>query len=511
MRTLALALTLTSFTHSATASGSGNASVSEWTCIDNSFLPNGKSLIGKSYLIDTERYKNAAVARLTFKTTQTTLNGKTKIVFQSVAVQTLRGSFKEFEFGAGIGRRVLLGKAYPYIKNMYTQKLNLSYTSTASKVKELSLSPRLIPTSSKSIDEVHCLPSDDFRDRSMGKPLPGEKIISAGYAKVGYLCGLASEISFGVDGPLECLKSKWVFKSLSSDTVATRAYRYLIDRYKAMPASAPNLLLRIDPTAGSWKNDVADGIAAGARLWGTSKESDSPIPSYISERGEYVSEQLKADGIPESKEDAKRNRDAAARGGGQAGSHGRYFDFIFSAVSSNGYGFYQVGGHEYTHYAQQILSNNRTGMVAREFWIDEGCATLVGTGLGGVLGLPQNQRAEILVSLARQNEKMPLKFFSNGSQSSYADPRINEVYDTGFLACEALVALKGIDAIESVYRELSSPTSNYDLSLKAVYGIDLKSMIPFLQKYIDSVRAGKPMTLSQLESAYASARVSSST
>ena len=484
----------------------GNATVADWTCIDQSFLPGGESVVGKSYLIDTERYKNAAVARLAIKTTQSTINGKTKINFETVKIETIRGSYKAFEFNAGIGHTGLLGKSYAYLKNTYTQKLNLSYSSTSSKVKQLSLSPRLVSTSNAPIDKVECVPTYLFREISMGKPRPGEKIISAAYAKMGNSCKLPADISFSATGPLECVKNIWVFKDLASDTVASRAYRYLIDRYNAMPVSVPNLLLRIDPEAGNWKNEVAGGIAAGAKLWGTSKEGDAPILGYISERGEYVTKNLLIDGITENVEDGKRNRAAAARGGGQAGSHGKYFDFIFSEISSNGYGFYQVGAHEYTHFAQQVLSNNRTGMVEREFWIDEGCATLVGTGMGSVLNLPQNQRAEILVSLSRQKDKMPLKFFSRGSQSSYADPRINEVYDTGFLACEALVALKGIDAIESVYLELANPTSNYDISLKKVYGTNLDTILPILQRYITSVRAGKPMTLQQLETAYNGAK-----
>ncbi|CAB4546438.1 MAG: hypothetical protein F2531_04195 [Actinobacteria bacterium] len=503
---LVAALILVMVPAPAHGSTTGNATVVDWTCIDNSYLPGGVSVVGKSYLIDTERYKNAAVARLEIKTSQSTISGKTKIIFESVKIETIRGSYQAFDFSAGIGHTGILGKSYPYIKKTYTQKLNLSFSSTSAKVKQISLSPRLVSTSKAPIDKVECVPTELFRRISMGKPQPGEKIISPAYAKLGDSCRLPADISFGAFGPLECVKNSWVSKDLASDTVASRAYRYLINRYNSMPVSAPNLLLRIDPEAGNWKSEVVGGIVAGAKLWGTSKEGDKPILGYISERGEYVTENLLLDGITENKEDGERNKAAAARGGGQAGSHGQYFDFIFSDVSSNGYGFYQVGAHEYTHFAQQVLSNNRTGAVEREFWIDEGCATFVGTGMGAVLNLPQNQRTELLVNLSRQKDKMPLKFFSRGSQSSYADPRINEVYDTGFLACEALVALKGIDAIESVYLELANSTSNYDIALKKVYGTDLDTILPILQRYITSVRAGKPLTLQQLEAAYNGAK-----
>jgi len=375
------------------------------------------------------------------------------------------------------------------------QKINFSVQVPTSEMNKIVLNITIQNPSDKS-SVASCIPNKVYQD------LLPKKFSTAEYAKESDVCPTSGEQSFGVNAPLECIKGVWIAKKLEEDTVASRAYRSLINRYNAMPVSAPNLLLRIDPKAGKWKNDVAGGIIAGARLWGTSKEDDKPIPSYISETSEYISAQLAADGIQESPEDAKRNRDAAARGGGQAGSHGKYFDFIFSDTSSNGYGFYQVGAHEYTHQAQLIQSNFRNGMGEREFWIDEGCATFVGTGLGAVVNLPQNQRSEVLEDLARQKNKLPLKFFSRGSQASYADPRINEVYTVGFLACEALVALKGIDSIESVYKELASPTANYDTALTAVYGVGLDSLISFLQKYIDSVRKGKAMTLGDLESAF---------
>jgi hypothetical protein len=266
------------------------------------------------------------------------------------------------------------------------------------------------------------------------------------------------------------------------------------------------LKLRIDPAAGDWKLIIADGINAGARLWGTSKATDPSIPAYISERGEYVSEQLKADGIRENPEDAKRNRDASARGGGQAGSHGSYFDFIFSDAGVHSYGLTQAGTHEYTHFSQQVLSNNRTSSGLREFWLDEGCASFAGVNMGGVLGVSQNQRTDLIENLGVQKNKMPLTFFSRGNQNSYSDPRINEVYDTGFIACEALVALKGIDSIAQVYTELSDPSATYETVLKSVYGMSQDSLLKFLQGYLNSVRAGKPYSLSDLESKYEAAQ-----
>jgi hypothetical protein len=456
----------------------------QWTCINNDTKNTGP-------------ISDMKVAELEMAPTSTKVKGSsTTFTYTKFKLNASRGNYTQVTLSVFKPSKTLK-QSFIDIKNINTeQKINFSVTVPTKEISKISLGITIQNLSDKS-SLAGCMPNKVYQGL-----LPKTNFSTAQYAKEGGTCSVSGEISFGVNSPLECSKGVWISKKLAEDTVATRAYRSLIDRYNSMPVSAPNLLLRIDPKAGKWKNDVAGGIIAGARLWGTSKEGDKPILSYISETSEYVSAQLAADGIQESPEDAKRNRDAAARGGGQAGSHGKYFDFIFSDTSSNGYGFYQVGAHEYTHHAQLIQSNFRNGMGEREFWIDEGCATFVGTGLGAVVNLPQNQRSEVLEDLARQKNKLPLKFFSRGSQASYADPRIHEVYTVGFFACEALVALKGIDSIESVYKELASPTANYDTALTAVYGVGRDALIAFLQKYIDSVRKGKAMTLGELESAF---------
>jgi hypothetical protein len=325
---------------------------------------------------------------------------------------------------------------------------------------------------------------------------------SADFATAGSLCFSISELSLSKNGALTCTKGKWVKVSEANDTVATRAFRSLMARYNKMPNSTPNLLVRADPKAGAWKNKIVAGINAGARLWGTSTPDDRAVPAYISEKGEYVSQQIVKDGLFENPEDGKRNRDASARGGGQAGFHGPYFDFIFSDLSSHDLGFYNVGPHEYTHYAQMKFSESRNSQVQREFWIDEGCAMYVGTSLGGVLSLPQDQRATIVKNLAQQKSPVQLSFFTQGGQKLYSDSRFNQVFDIGPIACEALVALKGIDAVENYYRGLAQPESTPESVVPVVFGTSLKSLVTVVQQYVLSVRKGKVMTLTQLQTEY---------
>lgn len=311
-------------------------------------------------------------------------------------------------------------------------------------------------------------------------------------------CNEPSKISLSKSAPLVCSKGLWRIVPTSQDTVATRAYRSLLARYNRMPDVAPNLILRVDPKAGEWKNKIVRGFVAAARLWGTSTAQDQALPLYMSENAEFISENLAKDGLRENPEDAQRNRDAAARGGGQAGSHGAYFDFIFSEQSSHDTGFYQVGPHEYTHHAQRVLSNTRTPNLPREFWLEEGCATFVGTSMGGLIGNPQNQRESTVRNIRGQALPTDLSRFTRGSQESYSDPRFNEIYDNAAMACEALVAVAGFDSLESLYRGVGHEGDTFESASKEVYGMSLDSLVKFGQLYLDSVRKGKELTLAEL-------------
>lgn len=312
-------------------------------------------------------------------------------------------------------------------------------------------------------------------------------------------CIEPDKYSMAKTGPLICSKGIWKAVNISQDTVATRAYRSLLARYNRMPDSAPNLIVRADPKAGEWKNKIVKGFIAAARLWGTSTSQDQALPLYISENAGYISENLAKDGLRENPEDAQRNKEAAARGGGQAGSHGPYFDFIFSEQSSHDTGFYQVGPHEYTHHAQRILSNNRTPQLPREFWLEEGCATFVGTSMGGLIGNPQNQRDSTVQHIRGQVLPTNLSRFTRGTQEAYSDPRFNEIYDNAAMACEAIVAVAGIDSIEALYRAVAHEGETFESASVAVYGMRLDSLVKFGQSYLDSVRLGKALSLSALK------------
>ena len=324
------------------------------------------------------------------------------------------------------------------------------------------------------------------------------KALSADIARKNFRCNQPNQISFSAAGALICSGGSWKLIPSTQDNVATRAYRSLLARYNTMPAIQPNLLIRVDPSAGNWKDKIVKGFVAAARLWGTSTASDQTLPLYISERAEFVTENLVADGIQENPEDAKRNRDAVAQGHSQAGSHGTYFDFLFSAQNSHDNGFYQVGPHEYTHFAQKIFSSNRVFQVPREFWIEEGCAQFVGTSMGGLIELPQNQRETIVQHLQTGTNTSKLAVFSNSTPAMYANPKFKDVYDIGSIGCEALVAVAGIDSLEKLYRELSIEETTFDSATNKVFRMSLENLVSFSQGYVDSVRINNPLSLSNL-------------
>ena len=339
----------------------------------------------------------------------------------------------------------------------------------------------------------------------VNSPYPAQaakKVLSADAAQQNYRCIENRSVSFSKDGPLICSKGTWKLISWTQDTVASRAYRSLLKRYDSRPAVIPNLLIRVDPTAGNWKDKIVNGFIAAARLWGTSSASDQKLPLYISERAEYVSENLALDGIQENPEDAKRNRDAVAQGQSQAGSHGAYFDFLFSEQNTHDKGFYQVGPHEYTHFAQKIFSSNRAFQVAREFWIEEGCAQFVGTSMGGLIGLPQNQRETIVQNLQTGTNTSKLADFSNSTPAMYSNTKFKDVYDIGSIGCEALVAVAGIDSLEKLYRELSIEETTFDSATNKVFRMSLEKLVSFAQSYVDSVRINKPLSLSNLNKSF---------
>jgi len=124
--------------------------------------------------------------------------------------------------------------------------------------------------------------------------------------------------------------------------------------------------------------------------------------------------------------------------------------------------------------------------------------------MAGIVGMPQNLRSELVKNLT--GESVPLAYYSHGTTSIYSDANWGKVYDEGYFANEALVAIGGVQCLEDLFRQLSKSGTTFDSAFKSVYGVNQDSLMAILQKYLDSVRNGSPMSLKELQDAFATAK-----
>ena len=472
---------------------------SEWTCIN----PNSKA---------SGPLSDSKVAELKMApTSMRTKNSFTLLQFNKFKLTAQQGKYSVVALSVFKGTKTYKQSFIKIKTNSEEQKIDFLVQVPTSEMSKIVFGITIQNPADKKMVGT-CIPNSVYQKLlpvvSPPPPMPDSPPAdsriptSAAFAQAAELCRNLGEISLNKDAPLICDSGVWTEVSSNADTVATRAYRSLLARYNQMPDSQPNLLLRIDPKAGEWKNGIVGAINAAARLWGTSTPSDRAVPAYISENGEYISENLAKDGLRENPEDAQRNKEAAARGGGQAGFHGPYFDFIFSQQGEKSTGYYQSGAHEYTHYSQMIFSKTQASQGLKEFWINEGCASYIGLAMGGIIGFPQDLRAQTMIYVTQVKNPQPLTFYSMATEALYANPDFNQIYDMGSFACEAMVALNGIESLESYFKALSVQGSSPQSVFPAVFGTQLKSYLSLMQKYVDSVRGDKTMSLSQLQAEY---------
>ena len=74
------------------------------------------------------------------------------------------------------------------------------------------------------------------------------------------------------------------------------------------------------------------------------------------------------------------------------------------------------------------------------------------------------------------------------------------VASLGALATQAVVALVGVDAVVSFYKDLGS--TNKESAYKKNFKLESTQLITVLQGYIDSIRSKKEWSLSTLETKY---------
>ena len=330
-------------------------------------------------------------------------------------------------------------------------------------------------------------------------PSTSVKFATAAEAEQNLGCYFEGEEALSLSGSLVCQKERWLLVQKENDSVQSRAYRFVLERWNKQPEGNLTIDFYIDQTSGPWVNEIESGLRAGARFWGTSTPGSKPIPAFISSDPTFIEEALVKAGIKQTIDDRDRNRNAR---GGQAGFHGgpnAYWDFLFKTPDTRtNVGYFQVGPHEYTHYAQSQLVPGGNWNDAGP-WFNEGLASFIGSALGPMIKMPHNQMNDWRANLS-PSMSTPIAFFNVSNESVYRSSEWGNVYPLGALATQAVVALVGVDAVISFYRDLGS--TNKESAYKKNFKLESTQLVTVLQGYIDSIRSKKEWSLPTLETRY---------
>lgn len=343
-------------------------------------------------------------------------------------------------------------------------------------------------------------PSPTPTSTSTPTPTIAKSFVASAKAELNQSCNENNVLAFTTSGPVVCKGEIWTLVNRDS-SISAAAYWSVLDRWNKQPAVTANLDIHKDLRAGDWVNSIEAGIQAGARFWGTSSSSSPVLPVFISNSHLYIQDEIQAAGLNQSVDSKLRNAQAV---GGQAGFNNDagnstpYLDFVFKRdVDRNSVGFYQVGPHEYTHYAQFKIGG--TNWQTSGPWLIEGVAAYIGSALGPMSGMPHNQLIEWTDQLNRTNQN--LIFFGQYGPSVTSSSDWTDVYPLGVAASEALIALVGMDSLYNFFADLGKGTSYQDSS-KRNLGVGSEALISMLSDYVKSVKSKNAWSLSELRSKY---------
>lgn len=321
-------------------------------------------------------------------------------------------------------------------------------------------------------------------------PTPPAPVVPASRAEAGDRCDRINIEAVTMAGPIRCVDEQWTLIAESDDSVSSRAFRFTLTRYLNRPEAEVSLAFTVDPQTPEWWKQIELGIRAGARLWGTSRKDDAPLPILISANGRWIRGTasnlgLQGDLGPFIDRDPCNNA-------GLVGNPMWLF-FCFGADQTTvGAGFRQVPSHEYTHVAQRIWSRGGGWIFP---WMDEGLPSITGSFLGPMSGMGNDIRNSWVPDL--NGIRTPLSFFASTAPEVFSSDRWGEVYAQGAIAVEGMIALFGIDAMERLY-VLRSNGLTAEQAMREVTGAGPAHWSDVMQGYVDSVRGSNPWTLAQL-------------
>lgn len=355
--------------------------------------------------------------------------------------------------------------------------------------------PKPTPTLSPSPTPT---PSSSSSPTPEPTPTPKINYVSAAEAKVNSQCEVDFTTAFTLDGPVICLKT-WNLVARENDSVESRAFRYVLDEYLERPEGKLSIIWRIDPTTPEWKEQMQSGMIAGARLWGTSPEGSPPRYAFVSHDPDWLFDAFVKEGLIKS-ESRRADMSQGSCNAGLSGAETRDESFWFYKFSQarclTNAGFFQVPAHEYTHYAQEVLSKKNYYKAGSLPWLNEGLPSFIGAALGPMSNMRNDIRALWLIDLALTQKD--LAYFSVSTQNLYREPNWGDVYPLGAIANEALVAAVGFRATKQIYLELATDNTTFDQAFLRATGLNVSKWTELLQGYVDSVKRNSPWTLQYL-------------
>ena len=335
------------------------------------------------------------------------------------------------------------------------------------------------------------------------------EVTSSAAAKVGTGCSFSGTHVGLLEGPAQCKEVNgqriWSLIAKENDSVASRAYRYVLEKYLAAPEGNLAMDIRMDPNTPDWGKKIEKGMFAGARFWGTSPVGSAPVPTLISADLKWWPAQLDALNYSGKDEYLKR----IATGTCQAGFHGGanpFWSFAFREANCvTNVGFKQVPAHEYTHYAQAVLSGSLNSQKPRVPWMEEGLASFI----GGALGVASDMGTDLRFSWASdlRGNLVAVDFFSKDERSVYESPNWGSIYPVGAIATEGLVALIGMDGVLKYYSGIKDGLSA-DQAMVSALGLSVFKAAKLLDGYVTSVSSMNDWSLAKLQSEWESAKKS---
>jgi hypothetical protein len=390
------------------------------------------------------------------------------------------------------------------------KKINQSATSNGKKFTCVKSGKKLIwklAPASKAVDTPLKLPTV-----SAEEPKEQERqieVTSSAAAKIGTGCSFSGTHVGLLEGPAQCREENgqrvWSLITKENDSVASRAYRYVLEKYLAAPEGNLAMDIRMDPNTPDWGKKIEKGMFAGARFWGTSPVGSAPVPTLISADLKWWPAQLDALNYSGKDEYLKR----IATGACQAGFHGGanpFWSFAFREANCvTNVGFKQVPAHEYTHYAQAVLSGSLNSQKPRVPWMEEGLASFI----GGALGVASDMGTDLRFSWASdlRGNLVAVDFFSKDERSVYESPNWGSIYPVGAIATEGLVALIGMDGVLKYYSGIKDGLSA-DQAMVSALGLSVFKAAKLLDGYVTSVSSMNDWSLAKLQSEWESAKKS---